>query len=220
MKLFYKIIGVFIGTMIMGFGVAMFDLSSLGFDALSALVISLQNLIHVTYSLAYILLNLIFLIFMIIFLRNQIGIGTIINYLFTGIFCDIFMFIFKLVNLNHSHLLIINIIYGLIGVLLLALGIAIYANANLGLTPYDSIPIIITKYVRLFNKPIKFHFARKIIDGVCLSLALVIGILILKQTNIIGINTIIPLIVIGYLVSFFSKIVNKYIYKTKNDMFN
>lgn len=219
MKLLYRIIGVLIGTMIMGLGVAMFDLSSLGFDALSALVISIQNLIHVTYSIAYILLNLIFLVFMIIFLRNQIGIGTIINYLLTGVFCDIFIFLFKSINLNHSPYLLVNIVYGLIGVILLALGIAVYANANLGITPYDSMPIIITKYVKLFNKPVKFHVARKIIDGICLTLALIIGVIILKYKNIIGINTIVLLILVGYLISFFSKIVNKYIYKTNIDMF-
>lgn len=219
MKLLYRIIGVLIGTMIMGLGVAMFDLSSLGFDALSALVISIQNLIHVTYSIAYILLNLIFLVFMIIFLRNQIGIGTIINYLLTGVFCDIFIFLFKSINLNHSPYLLVNIVYGLIGVILLALGIAVYANANLGITPYDSMPIIITKYVKLFNKPVKFHVARKIIDGICLTLALIIGVIILKYKNIIGINTIVMLILVGYLISFFSKIVNKYIYKTNKDMF-
>lgn len=219
MKLLYRIIGVLIGTMIMGLGVAMFDLSSLGFDALSALVISIQNLIHVTYSIAYILLNLIFLVFMIIFLRNQIGIGTIINYLLTGVFCDIFIFLFKSINLNHSPYLLVNIVYGLIGVILLALGIAVYANANLGITPYDSMPIIITKYVKLFNKPVKFHVARKIIDGICLTFALIIGVIILKYKNIIGINTIVMLILVGYLISFFSKIVNKYIYKTNKDMF-
>lgn len=219
MKLLYRIIGVLIGTMIMGLGVAMFDLSSLGFDALSALVISIQNLIHVTYSIAYILLNLIFLVFMIIFLRNQIGIGTIINYLLTGVFCDIFIFLFKSINLSHSPYLLVNIVYGLIGVILLALGIAVYANANLGITPYDSMPIIITKYVKLFNKPVKFHVARKIIDGICLMLALIIGVIILKYKNIIGINTIVLLILVGYLISFFSKIVNKYIYKTNTDMF-
>lgn len=220
MTLFKKIIGVLIGTIILGLGVAFFQVSSLGFDGLSCLVIAIQKLINTSYSIAYLLVNLVFLIIMLIFLRNQIGIGSIINYLLTGVFCDIFMYIFKLINLTHSELLIVNIIFGLLGVVFLSLGIALYANANLGVTPYDSIPLIITKYFKPFNKTIKYHIARKMVDGTCIILGVLIGILYLKQYYIFGINTVITLILVGYIVSFSSKVINKYIYKKSNNTFN
>lgn len=90
--------GVLIGTLIMGLGVAFFELSSLGFDGLSCVVVSLQGLTSVTYSIGYLLVNLLFFILAIIFLRGQIGIGSVINYLLTGVFGDLFMFLFKAVG--------------------------------------------------------------------------------------------------------------------------
>ena len=126
----------------------------------------------------------------------------------------------KLINLTHSELLIVNIIFGLLGVVFLSLGIALYANANLGVTPYDSIPLIITKYFKPFNKTIKYHIARKMVDGTCIILGVLIGILYLKQYYIFGINTVITLILVGYIVSFSSKVINKYIYKKSNNTFN
>ena len=62
MTLFKKIIGVLIGTMILGLGVAFFEVSSLGYDGLSCLVVAIQKLINTSYSLAYLLVNLLFLI--------------------------------------------------------------------------------------------------------------------------------------------------------------
>lgn len=220
MTTFKKIIGVFIGTIILGLGVAFFEISSLGFDGLSCLVVAIQKLINTSYSLAYLLVNLLFLIIMLIFLRKQIGLGSVLNYLLTGVFCDIFMYLFKIIHLTHSELLIINILFGLLGVLFLSLGVAIYANADLGVTPYDSIPLIIVKHFKLFNKTIKYHIARKIVDGTCIVLGVLIGTLYLKQHYIFGINTVLTFIFVGYIVSYSSKLINKYIYKKSNDTFN
>ena len=220
MTIIKKIIGVFVGTIILGLGIALFEVSSLGFDGLSCLVVSVQKLINTSYSIAYLLTNLLFFIIMIIFLRKQIGIGTVINYLLTGVFSDLFMYLFKIINLTHSELLLINILYGLLGILFLALGIAIYANANLGVTPYDAMPLILTKYLKFFNKPIKYHIAKKIIDGLCILVGVVVGIVYLKQNYIFGINTVLALILVGYIVSFSSNFINKYIYQMESDTFN
>ena len=59
MALFKKIFAVLIGTSIMGLGVAFFEVSSLGFDGLSCLVVSIQKLINTNYTIAYLLVNLI-----------------------------------------------------------------------------------------------------------------------------------------------------------------
>lgn len=220
MTIMKKIMGVFVGTIILGLGIALFEVSSLGFDGLSCLVVSVQKLINTSYSIAYLLTNLLFFLIMIIFLRKQIGIGTVINYLLTGVFSDLFMYLFKIINLTHSELLLINILYSLLGILFLALGIAIYANANLGVTPYDAMPLILTKYLKFFNKPIKYHIAKKIIDGLCILVGVVVGIVYLKQNYIFGINTVLALILVGYIVSFSSKFINKYIYQIESETFN
>ena len=215
-----KIIGVFIGTIIVGLGIAFFEVSSLGFDGLSCLVVSVQKLINTSYAMAYLLTNFIFLIIMIIFIRHQIGIGTIINYLLTGVFGDLFMYLFKIINLTHSEILIVNIMFGLLGITFLSIGIAIYANANLGVTPYDAMPLIFTNTIKLFNKPLKFHLAKKLVDGTCILIGVIIGIIYLKQDYIFGINTVLAFILVGYIISYSSKFINKYIYKTNSNTFN
>ena len=113
MALFKKIFAVLIGTSIMGLGVAFFEVSSLGFDGLSCLVVSIQKLINTNYTIAYLLVNLIFFIIMFIFLKDQIGIGTIINFLLTGVFSDLFMIIFKYIHIIHSQYLVVNILFGI-----------------------------------------------------------------------------------------------------------
>ena len=106
MKLCSKLIGVIVGTIILGLGIAMFQVSSLGFDGLSYIVIGIQHLLKTSYSIAYIVLNFLFFILMLILLRKQIGIGTIINFGLTGVFADIFMYLFRLIGFTQSSFLI------------------------------------------------------------------------------------------------------------------
>ena len=53
-----------------------------------------------------------------------------------------------------------------------------------------------------------------------LVVALIIGVIILRRSDIINVNTVITFITIGPLISFFSKIINKYIYKNETTTFN
>lgn len=218
MNLFRKIAGVLIGTLIMGLGIAFFNLSSFGFDGLSCVVICIQRILNVKYTIGYLIINLVFFLLMIVFLRKQIGIGTVINYLLTGVFSDIFMSLFYRIGLGY-HNMVINIIFGLIGVFFLGLGIALYANANLGITPYDALPLIITNNVVLFGQKIKYHIARKIVDGSCILFGIVVGMLILGNRRLVGINTIISFIFVGYIVTFTSRYINKYIYQKDDKTF-
>lgn len=89
MKYVIKVVGILIGTMLMGLGVAFYKLSSLGQDSLSGMVMSIQYLINnekINYTICYIAINLIFFILMLCILRDKIHIGTIINLLLTGTF--------------------------------------------------------------------------------------------------------------------------------------
>ena len=61
----------------------------------------------------------------------------------------------------------------------------------------------------------------KIFTLMMLSLSIIIiGVIILRRSDIINVNTVITFITIGPLISFFSKIINKYIYKNETTTFN
>ena len=94
-------------------------------------------------------------------------------------------------------------------------GIALYGGANLGLAPYDVMPILINK---VFKK-ISYGTSRIILDVTVTTLALIIGVIILKRTDIININTILMLCLVGTILPYFSKFVNKYIIKNDDKTF-
>ena len=218
MRSFKKISGIIFGTIFLGLGVSLYKLSSLGQDPLSAMVFSIMYLInneYLGYMFFYLVINLIFFLLMLIFLRKEIHIGTIINLLLTGFFSDLFLKLFLYLNMDTSYL-IFKIVYGLLGLIIASFGIALYGGARVGIAPYDSLPLIL----KLRFKKISYRFARIIIDLLCTIIALIIGVLILKRSDIINFNTILTFLAMGPIISFFGKIIFKYIYKKEEQPFN
>ena len=217
MKLFKKILGIFIGMIIIGFGVAFSKASSLGQDPFAAFIFSIVYLFDekIPYSIWYIIINGILFIFMFFFLRKKINIGTIAGIIFIGIFCDIAYEIFVKFNMIPTCFGA-RVIFTILGIIICCIGISIYGNANLGLGPYDALSVIVS---RKFKK-LKFKYARIMLDTTCTVIAFIIGFLILKRNDIVNINTIITFIIAGPLISFFSKIIVKYYYKEENSDFN
>ena len=211
MKICKKITGVLLGTILLGLGVSFYKLSSLGQDSLSAMVYSVMYLVnneHLPYMFWYILINFLFLIAMLFTLRKKINIGTIINFLLTGVFCDLFVRLFLICNLD-SNLWFIKGLYGILGLIIISMGIALYAGANLGVAPYDSMPLALGKLC----PKISYKYTRIIVDLLCTLIALIIGVFILRRSDIIGFNTILTFIFMGPLITLFSKFFSKYFYQ-------
>ena len=217
MKLFKKILGVFIGTLILGLGVALCKTAALGQDPLSAAIFSIVYLFDelLPYSVWYIIVNSIFLLFMILFLRKKINLGTLMGLVFIGIFSDMFCLLFTHINFIPINF-IVRLLISILGIFVTCLGIAFYGSANLGLSPYDALSVIISNTF----KKIKFQYARIICDVTCTLIALIVGVIFLKRSDLININTIICFIVSGPLITFFSKLSIKYYYKEENNDFN
>ncbi len=214
MKLFKKILGLIIGTALLGFGVALSKLSKLGQDPLSAFISTFQYLFGGNYGLWYTLINSVFFILMLIFLRKKIHIGTVINVLFTGMFSDLFLNLFNLINFNPT-IFILRLIVTILGIIITCLGIAIHGSANLGMSAYEAVCVIIDKK----TKKLSFKYIRIITDVTATLFALIVGVLILKKFDLVNINTILNFIFAGPLISMFSKIVVKYYYKEESSDF-
>ena len=218
MRRLKKVMGIIIGTVFVGLGVSLYKLSSLGQDPLSAMVFSIMYIFNnefLNYTFFYLMINFIFFLVMLIFLRKEVHIGTIINLLLTGFFSDFFLRLFLYFNMNTNNG-ILKIVYGLLGLIIVSFGIALYGGARMGIAPYDSLPLIL----KLRFKKLSYRLSRMIIDLLCTIIALVIGVLILKRTDIINFNTILTFLAMGPIISFFSKIIGKYIYKKEEQPFN
>lgn len=152
---------------------------------------------------------------MILTLKDKINVGSIINLLLTGVCSNLFIYLFEVLSFNNNAIAL-RILYSVLGIITVSFGIALYGSANLGVAPYDAMPMVINKYC----PKIAYKYARIICDLSCLVVALIIGVIILRRSDIINVNTVITFITIGPLISFFSKIINKYIYKNETTTFN
>lgn len=216
-KILIKTFWVLLGTIFLGLGVACQNISTKGQDSLSAMTFSFVHLIDkqwFNYSICYFLINFLFFIIMMFLLKKCINCGTIINFVLTGVFCDIFLLIFASLEIKITNT-IVQILVGLLGICLSSFGVALYAGANFGIAPYDAIPIIISNKVL----KLKFKYSKMLVDLLCIIIAVIVGILILKRNDIININTIFSFALMGPLISIFSKILNKTIYRNEEKVF-
>lgn len=212
-KIIYKVLIVLLGTMFIGLGAALQKISKMGQDPLSAMSFSLVYLIDIewiSYSVCYIIVNLVFFIIMFFMLRKSINIGTLINFILTGVFCDLYLALFSILKIDLNNI-VIQVIVGLLGIISVGFGVALYIGTNMGIAPFDAMPIIISKKV----SKLKFKYAKILVDLCCIIIALVVGMLILKRTDIISINTILSLLILGPTISFFNKILLSTIYKNE-----
>lgn len=213
-----RIIFMIIGIALLGIGTAFFKLSSFGHDTVGALVFSFVYLFDkefITYFVCYVGFNLIILIPMIIFSKDKIGIATVAGILLVGFACDLVLYIFSACGVETIPLWL-RIVFIPLSLFTISVGIALYMEADLGVCPYDELPFIIQK---IFPK-IRFQWIKIGLDFTTALIAFVVGVLILKRTDIININTIISFICFGPLIAFVSKFINKYIYKKDTNRFN
>ena len=162
------------------------------------------------YTLTYYMINGILFIIMIVFLRKKIFVATIINLLLTGVFSDIFNWIFIFIGFQ-SNLLIIRVLFSVLAVLCMSFGVAMYAGADLGIAPYDAVPLIMQK---AFPK-VSYKFFRISLDLSFALISFIVGFLILKIESLLGLNTVICFICLGPLITFFSNLLNKIYYKNE-----
>ena len=204
-----KILGMLIGTILLGMGITLNRLSLLGNDTLSAFVFSLVEMTNLSYTLIYILFNMILFIPMIIFMKNKIYFGTIVNVILTGIIVDLLMMF--CVNLNITiESMFLKIIIGTLGVLFSTFGLALYLQADFGIVPFDASVILFSKKVKL-----NYGISRIIVDIILLTSAFVISNIILKN-HAVGLFTIISCFVYGPLIKAFSYLINHYLLKVEN----
>ena len=121
----------------------------------------------------------------------KIGIGTILNTIFIGIFIDLITMM-NIISLVDN--LFIGIVMLVIGMVFMGLGTCIYLSCELGCGPRDG---LMTALTRITKKPVKV--IRTTIE-VC---ALICGWLL---GGYVGIGTIITAIGLGYIIQMWCKI--------------
>lgn len=190
------------GVIICAISVGIFKIAALGVDPFQSFMAGLDSIVPISFGTLYVITNAVMLLFALIFDRHYIGIATFINLFLLGYITQFtYEFLQKIiVNPNIG----VRIACLVIGVVIICFGSAFYMTADLGVSTYDAVALII---VNTWKKG-KFQYVRIITDIVCVILGVTLFMLaggtIGNIPTIAGIGTIITAFFMGPLIEFFN----------------
>ncbi len=192
MKREYKRISMaLVGVGLTGISVGMFKTAGLGNDPFSALNLGILTVTGMRYSLIYIITNAVLLSGIFLLNRHFIGISTVLNCLFVGIFAEKTMDCLSK-KLPDSTLQIRFLL--LVGaVILMCFSASFYFTADFGVSTYDAWALILEE-----KGFASFKNCRICTDICCVIVAAIMGIYP-------GIGTVITALGMGPLIEFFNK---------------
>jgi uncharacterized membrane protein YczE len=194
-------IGMIIGNILIGIGVCLFKTSGMGNDPFSAMVMSVSELLHLSYSNFLILLNTFIFIIEIVWGRKYIGLGTFANWFLIGYVAEFF------ISLSNQFIptpqnFVEQLPFVILGVLIISLGVSLYQTSDAGISPYDSLALIMDERM----PKIPYFWCRMICDATCVAVCLLTG-------GLIGLGTFLCAFGLGPVIHFFNlRISQKVIY--------
>ena len=190
------------GVIICAISVGVFKIAALGVDPFQSFMAGLDKLIPLDFGLLYIIVNALLLIFALVFDRHYIGIATFINLFLLGYITQFFYQFLQTVIVEPS--IFVRAACLVAGVVVICFGSAFYMTADLGVSTYDAVALII---VNTWKKG-KFQYVRIFTDIVCVILGAALFVLgggkISAIPTIAGIGTIITAFFMGPLIEFFN----------------
>lgn len=198
-KILMSICGVMIGAVSVGF----FKLAALGVDPFQTFMCGINQMIPISFGTLYVIVNAVLLLFALIFDRHYIGIATFINLFLLG----------YVVEFTHQTLLTIfpdaslmiritSIVFGFVA---LCFGSSVYMTADLGVSTYDAVALIMANKWKLG----KFKYIRITTDVVCVVLGITLFLLgggkISAIPTFVGLGTILAASSMGPLIDFFNR---------------
>lgn len=189
-----RIIMALLGVSISGVCVGIFNTALLGADPFTVFVVGIGNVFHLGYGSIYTAVTGTFLIVVFLLDRHYIGIATVFNLFGIGYIAQFTMYVINLFYDEGTLWLRLGML--LLGLVLLCFGSSLYFTANLGVSAYDAIALILAK-----KTPIQFRLCRIGTDLICV----IIGFLC-KAT--IGIGTVITAFFMGPIIQWFNDYVS------------
>lgn len=181
------------GVLVAGISVGLFRRSVFGTDPFQVLVNGISNQITFAgFGTVYMVINLAMLIAIFILDKHYIGIATFINIFLLGY---VVQFSDDLVGkiIGDTPSMLIRIILLIAGVVILCFASSMYFTANLGVSTYDAVSLIMAD-----KKLGKFKYLRIGTDLFCVIIGFLLG-------GIVGIGTIITAFFMGPLIDFFNR---------------
>ena len=191
------------GVIICAVSVGIFKIAALGVDPFQSLMSGLDRLIPIDFGTLYVIVNAVLLLFSIIADRHNIGIATFINLFLLGYITDFTYKMLQRVIIDPS--MPVRILCLVVGIVIICFGSALYMTADLGVSTYDAIAIVMSEKWKLGP----FKFIRIITDIICVVLGIVLYLLgggtVSEIPTIAGVGTIITAFFMGPLIDLFNR---------------
>ena len=194
-----------ISIIVMGFGIALFNVSGFGVDPFTSMNMNVSSTLGIGYGTYQLIVNAVIIVFVVIFAhRGLIGVGTAINMIGVGYSCELFS---SLIAPMIGDNIIARICLLAAGIIVLCFSCSLFFVSNIGVGPYDSVGFMISNATKIHYK-----WVRVMTDIAVIIIGLVVsgGFTSLMRGDLsgvknIGIGTIITAFMMGPLVNFFSK---------------
>ena len=191
-----------LGVLICGISVGMYKRAALGVDPFQSLMSGLDSVLPIRFGTLYVIVCALLLSVSLIFDRHKIGIATLINLFLLGYVAEFSQGMltrwFPDLSLAGRGLLLA------LGVVVMCLSTAFYFTADLGVSVYDAISLIVSQR----QQKVPFRFCRIISDLICVAagtcLCRLSGATWQQITGVVGIGTIISAFFMGPLIEFFN----------------
>nr|MCR4895170.1 hypothetical protein [Lachnospiraceae bacterium] len=172
MKIQWKRVGMSLfGVIICAISVGIFKIAALGVDPFQAFMAGLDDLIPIGFGTLYVITNAVLLLFALVFDRHYIGIATFINLFLLGYITQFTYQWLQTWIIEPS--MGVRVLCLIIGVVIICFGSAFYMTADLGVSTYDAVALII---VNTWKKG-KFQYVRILTDLACVILGVVLFLL-------------------------------------------
>ena len=191
-----RIIGMLVGIVIIGLGIALFKQSHLGNDSISALNMRLAELLGISLGRMNIITNILLFALEVWLGRQYIGLGTFVNglgigYLVTAFYEPIAAFFGPAASLP------VQLLWVALAVPVTALGASLYQTADLGVAPYDAWSLEIRDHT-----PFPYFGCRIFTDALCALICWLLG-------GLIGLGTLVCAFCLGPFIQFFNGVVSE-----------
>lgn len=205
-ELWIRVIACIIGNLLIALGVALAKIASLGNDPFNGMCMSVSAFFHLPYTVFTWSLHLLFFLFEILWGRKYIHIGTFINWFLISFAVSGILSGYDLI-LPRPDGLSVRIVILVFGLVICSLGLAVYQTADLGVAPYDALPIIFCDRFKKFP----FFWARMIEDSLC-----VLGIVFTlnPEEHLLGIGTLLFALGLGPIIHLFMNLLKRLLKNT------
>ena len=190
------------GVLICAVSVGLFKIAAMGVDPFQSLMAGLDKLIPIDFGTLYVIVNAILLSFSLVADRSKIGLATFINMFLLGYVTEFSYAVLQTVFVAPA--IGVRLVCLAVGIIVLCFGASLYMTANLGVSTYDAVAIVLSEKWKVA----KFRYCRIATDLVCVASGCVLFLMGGGKAEdiptIAGVGTIIGAFFMGPVIELFN----------------